>query len=113
MEQNIYVKEAYAALTADGSAEGYVTVTSVAPFYPGATCYVTSDTVESTQCIISEVDSTANKVYVRAVRANGAGPMYGYTPMDAYLLADNARIYMEAGMVPLMAPSTIVKKDRI
>jgi hypothetical protein len=113
MEQNIYVKEAYAALTADGNAQGYVTVASAAPFYPGATAYVTSDTVESLQCIISEVDSTNNRIYLRAVRANGAGPMYGYARMNAYLLADNARIYMEAGMVPLMAPSTIVKKDHV
>lgn len=113
MEQLIYVNEAYAAVTADGNAAGYVTVTSVAPFYPGATAFVTSDNVASTECIIAQVDSANNRIYLRAKRANGAGPMYGFTPMDGYTLAANSRIYMAGGMVPLLSPSTVIKKDSV
>ncbi len=112
-ETNIYVDEAYAALTANGNAGGYVTVGAVDGFYPGGTAYVTSDTVASLKCIITKLDVTNKYIYLRPIPANGAGPQYTYTSLVAYTTATNARVYMEAGIVPLMSPGSIVKKDRV
>ncbi len=112
-ETNIYVDEAYALLAANGNAAGYVQVADVGPFYPGATAYVTSDTVASLKCIITKLDTTNKYIYLRPIPANGAGPQYTYTSLAAYTTVGNARIYAEAGIVPLLSPGTINKRDRV
>lgn len=108
---SIFVKDAAAALTGNGDALGWVTVASVADFYPGAVGALYSAGAGSLAIKIAAVDATNNKIRVRPIPGSGAAT-YGYADVTAYTTAGSAIICQEAGVVPLQAPSTIVKKDR-
>lgn len=91
----IPIAEAYAALSGNGTAAGYITVTSNANFYPGARVTVWSDTVEGTECIITDLVST-DKIGLRVVQPY---PTYGRNTMAAFTVADNAKINQPGQLV--------------
>lgn len=103
----IEVPATSAALSADGDAQGYVTVASNANFYPGATAWLTSNTQPAKYCKITDL-SGATKIGLRFINektTSGAfvGPSYIRNSCAAYLVADGARIDMEASVVPVEA----------
>jgi hypothetical protein len=91
-------------ITGNGDAFGYVTVTSNANYYPGATAWLRSGTTASKQYIVTDLLST-NKVGLREVldatdnARRPAGPQYGRTPLTQWLTADGARISQEKSTV--------------
>lgn len=98
---SIPVSAVSAAFTANGGADGYVTVASNAAFYPGATVWLSSTAVASQEAIVSDL-SGSTKIGVRFVRAVGTGPSYGRNDCSAFLAADTAMISMPAQVVPIL-----------
>jgi hypothetical protein len=111
----IPVRAASAAFTANGGADGFITVTSNADFFPGAFAWVFSTTQTSKYCIITEL-SGSDKIGVRffdkkTTSGLSTGPSYIRDSVAAFLLADGARIEQEAGVVPVF--EGFVKKDKV
>lgn len=83
-----------ANLTADGSNNGTLTVTSTDGFFPGATAWIRSSVVDGTRVVLRDiVDGTHLIVGVIAV---GDHRRFNAT---AYLLADGATINQEPQLV--------------
>lgn len=92
------------ALTGNGDAAGYVTVTSNAAYYPGATVWLRSGTTASKRYMVTNL-SGADKVGLREILdwddnvKRAAGPQYGRTSCVQWLTADGARISQEKSTV--------------
>lgn len=100
----MWAPEATAALTANGGADGFATIGSNALFKVGATVWLKSDTQPSVECRVESL-SGSDKVGLQIKRFQPGFPdkeiaRYGRDSLAAYLLADNARISQEAGVVP-------------
>lgn len=100
------IPEAYAALTGDGTVDGYVTVASNLPFYPGALAWLWSDNAGPTRVKIVSLLGT-DKVRLRAhgdLNGNDirVSPEYGFMDCSAFLVADDAKINQEAQLVPAL-----------
>jgi hypothetical protein len=84
------------ALTADGDALGYVTVTSNANYYPGARVWMSDNgTVGNKEYIVTDL-SGATKVGLREVLdftdKQKRGPRYGRTPVNQWTVANGSKI---------------------
>lgn len=102
---SIWVPEAFAALTADGGADGYATVADNSKFCPGAEVFLSSDLVAGSRGIVTDLVST-NKIGVRLIKEFPLQPpSYGRSDLSAYKLADNAKISMPGQVVPVNQPS--------
>jgi hypothetical protein len=87
------------ALTGNGDADGYVTITSNAAYYPGAFVWMRSGGATTpTRYIVTDL-SGATKVGLREVLASDdnakTGPQYGRTPVTQWTVANSARIFQE------------------
>lgn len=89
---------ATAAFTADGTSGGYVTVADNSSFYPGATCWIHSATVDPKQYVITDLVGST-KIGVREILPMGSGSRTGRTPISQYAVANSARIDQEATTV--------------
>lgn len=91
-------------LTANGDTTklGYVTVTSNANYYPGAICWLRSNTQAGQKFQVVAISGTT-LVGLRALYDAGdfqhRGPSYGLTSLSAFLLADSAQISQEPSTV--------------
>lgn len=102
---SIWVPEAYAAFSADGTATGYAKVASNEKFYPGAEVFVSSDTIAGTRAVITDLVSTTD-IGIRFIgEGSNQPPRYGRNPMNGFLLAENARISMPAQVVRVDQPT--------
>src|SRR5580765_3116098 len=102
---NTWVPEAYAAFSADGTADGYAVVADNSAFYPGAEVYVNSSTVGGQRAVITDLVSTT-KIGIRFVAEYPAKvPTYGRSPMDGYTLAHSATISMPGQVVRVEQPT--------
>lgn len=90
--------DATAALTANGGADGYVTVADATPFYPGALVWLRSNTVASKQYEITDI-AAGNKIGVREVLSMYGGQTYARTPVNQFTTVDAATISQERGPV--------------
>lgn len=96
---NINCPKVHAALTADG-AGGYVTVSDATPLYPGAHVWLRSNTVDSTEYMITDI-ATGNKVGLRDVKAMNGGQTYGKADTSKWKVADAATIDQAPQVVPV------------
>ncbi len=76
-----------AALSADGNANGYVTVASSAGFFVGTRVWLSSATQTSIECFVTEL-VTGGVIGLRDVASSG----YGRTDVSAFLVADAAKL---------------------
>lgn len=83
--------QAHAALSADGDAQGYVTVADATPFYPGALVWLYAAAVGSKEYIITDI-AAGGKIGLREVLPMNGGARYGRTPVTQWLVADDATI---------------------
>lgn len=104
---SIHVPEAYAVLTVDGGADGFVTVADNSKFYPGATAWLYS-TSASQECTITELSGTT-KVGLRFKKAY---PSYGRDSCTAYTTALTSKLSMESQVVSVDQP-TFAKKASV
>lgn len=92
------------ALTGNGDASGYVTVTSNANYYPGAYCWLVGNTAAAKRYVITDLVGTT-KVGVQLILSDagdgkkGQPPRYTRTPVTEYTVADVARISQEPSTV--------------
>lgn len=93
------VHKKHAALTANGGADGLVTVADNSGWLPGSTVWLSSSTQEGLQCIVSQLVGTTQ---IRLRKADAPAP--GAANVSAYLLADGAKISMESQVVPVRDP---------
>lgn len=84
------------------------TVLTVADIF-SASALAGATTTSAQVMIASIVDATHLRVSAR--HAQGGGPNYGYYSATAFTTALGAKIFQEAGVVPLEHWSSIVKKD--
>ncbi len=105
-----YVDKKFALLTDNAGADGLVSIVSNAGWLPGATVFIVSTAVASTECIISEViGNTQLRLRSKGTTRNGqigfvgATPRGGRTDLHLYLLANGANISMEGQVVPVRA----------
>ncbi len=103
----LYAREKVAAFTADGDTAGLgtATIASTVGFCVGADAWITSDTEAPARCVIeSVVSSTVLGIRIKSFRQAPFQdieiPSYGRSSLAIYDLADNARIFQEAGVVP-------------
>lgn len=102
------------AITVDGTATGYVTVTSNANYYPGAVVWMRGNTVASKRYRVTDVKST-NLVGLREIIdwddnvKRAAGPNYGRSPLVQWTVADSARISQEPSVVRVEDSTASVK----
>ena len=84
------------ALTADGSAAGYVTVDSALVLYPGTRGWLGSSTESSIEVVIVKAGTTAGVFYVRQVPTPVEGKptpiSYGVTDVSRFHLGDTATL---------------------
>jgi len=100
-----YVSSTHSALTANGSLDGYATVTSNVAFKVGATVWIRSNTVAGRQCVVTDLSSSTKvglRFYTNDQTSADSVPRYGRSDLSAYLLADGAAISQEAGIVPVI-----------
>lgn len=112
---SIPVDGASAALSADGTSDGYVTVTDNSPYWPGATAWLTSNTKPAQECLITNL-AAGGKVGLRFKQQNKATGIYMtalYTRSDcsAYKVADGARLEQEPSVVPAVFESPAKKSS--
>jgi hypothetical protein len=101
---------AFAALSADGNADGYVTVASNEAFYPGARVWLLSNVVASKEYLVTNL-SGATLIGLREVRDRDGGHRYGRTPVTQWKVAEAATISQEAQVVDVeLANLTKVSK---
>jgi hypothetical protein len=98
---SISVAEVMAAFTANGGADGYVTVADNAKFYPSALVWIWSDNVAAKQYVITDLVGTT-KIGVRLVQNM---PIYHRSDVSAYTLAQNSKISQEAQVVRVVQPT--------
>ena len=102
---SIWVPEANAALTADGSATGYITVADNSPFYPSAEAFLYSANVTGQRVKITELVST-NKIGIRFLgEFPNQVPTYGKSDCSSLKLADTAMISMPGQVVRVEQPT--------
>lgn len=100
------VRDLVVPLTGDGTADGYVTVSTAnaAKLYPGTVANLYSAGAGSLEVVITDVDDGSGKVGVRALpqtRAEGSGPNYGRTPVTAYTVLGSASLQISTQIVPV------------
>lgn len=101
-----YVSEKYAALTADGTADGLITLASNEDWLPGATLWLASATATSIEAIVVEqVGTTQLRLRNKTNKAQR-----GISDVSAFTVADSASVAMEGQIVPVMAPFVAAKK---
>ena len=93
------VGAASAALTADGTADGYITVADNTPFYKGADCFL-AKAGSQVEVIITEI-AAAGKIGLQLKRAYGVlnSPNYGRSDMSAYTLAAGWSIFQPSQFI--------------
>jgi hypothetical protein len=103
---SIWVPEAFAAFTADGTAAGVVTVASTSPFYSGAECFLSSDNTTGQRALITDIlSSTTFRVRFLAEFPNRV-PTYGYSDIHTnFTVALNAKVSMPAQVVQIDQPT--------
>ena len=81
---SIWVPEAFAVFSSNGTSAGFAVVADNSAFYPGAEVYVVSDTIAGRRGIITELSSTTG-IGIRFVADGKAQvPVYGKDSMAAY-----------------------------
>lgn len=90
----VVVAASSAALTADGTSVGYVTIASTSTFFVGALVYLSSTTQVSQAFRIADIPD-ATRI---GLRANN-GINYGHVDVSAYLVADSAHIWQDSQLV--------------
>lgn len=98
------IAAAGAALSADGTADGSVTVASTTPFRAKARAMIVDNNTAAVEVIIAEiVSATVMKLRLVVPTAGTVGqepnlglrgPNYGFSSMAAYTVAQSARIDM-------------------
>lgn len=105
-----HIAEALAAFTANGGADGFITVADNTGFYPGALAWIWSSTQASRRVQITSLQGTT-KIGVRfhgnaaEGETRGVAPSYGRDSVSAFLLADGATIDQEAQAVRVIQPT--------
>ena len=103
-----WAPEAYAALSADGSAAGYVTVADNTVFYTGAHVILSCDSIQGQRAMIVKIGASG-KIYVRFINEGHLQvPTYGYSDVSAYTTAGHAAIFMHGQVVRLNGIGTQV-----
>ncbi|CAB4127321.1 hypothetical protein UFOVP75_138 [uncultured Caudovirales phage] len=92
-----FVSQRFAPLKGDGRADGLLSIDNNAPFLPGATIFLISDTQDSLECIVAE-QVGAQQIRVRAKTSKA---QRGSSDVSAYLAADHASVSMEGQVVPV------------
>jgi len=101
-----YVTEKHAALTADGTAAGLVTIASNEDWLPGVTAWLSSTTETSIEVVVAEqVGTTQLKLRAKTNKAQ-----HGVSDVSAFTLADDAALSHEGQIVPVMATFVAAKK---
>lgn len=91
--------EVTAALTVNGTDQGYVGVADVAPFYPGARVWLSSATGPSPKEYII-TDLVASTIGLREIlSARDGSARYGKTPVSQWTVAVGSRISQERQVV--------------
>ena len=98
---SIFVPDAYAAFTANGGADGYVTVGDNSTFFPSARVWLWSNTVSPLEYIVTDLVGST-KIGVRKI---GSAPTYTRTDISTLLLADSAKIAMDGQIVRVEQPT--------
>lgn len=130
---NIEVGQLIAAFTANGTAQGYVTVTSSTGFLPGAICGLSDNAGRGMTVMITDVPS-ATLIGVRQVAQPAIYPQptgldfgsgmtgpaqtltenmtanYGRTNISAFLTANSATITQYAGIVRVEPSSQVAPR---
>jgi hypothetical protein len=103
---SIWVPEAFALFTADGTAAGVVTVASTATFFSGAEIYLSSDNVKGQRAIITDILTTTT-FRVRFVNEfPNRVPSYGYSDLHTnFTLVLNAAVSQPAQVVQVDQPT--------
>ena len=108
---NVEIPAANAAFSADGDAQGYITVASNAAFYPGAKVWLIKPLggapfflpLLQQAGIITDLNG-ATKIGVRFDNPIGTGPSYGRNDCSAFTLADGSYIMQERQLVRVEQP---------
>lgn len=102
-----WIKEAGAALVANGGSDGYVQVADSLPFYTGAFAWLSDDNGLNQRVMITEVITSTNKLGVRFFPDNEISPTppsYGRSDASDFTTANSARIDQEAQLVRVQPP---------
>lgn len=95
----ISIAPAFAAFTANGGTDGYVTVTDNSAFYPGAIIWLHSTTQAGQQGLITDLVSTT-KIGIRFIGTfPNQAPTYGKNDCSAFTTANSASISQESQVV--------------
>lgn len=105
----LQVPAAQAALTVNGTATGFITVGSDAPFYVGAECWLKNDN-GSQRCLITEL-AGAGVIGLRFLDEENRGnvatrPNYGRSNCSAYTTATNSKLFQPQQYVNVDAVGT-------
>jgi hypothetical protein len=101
------VPAASAALTVDGSADGYVTVADNTVFFKGAQAFLSDGNTAATEAVITEIGA-AGKVGLRIVTRQAPddnspgglrGPNYGRSDLTAFTVAQSAKLTMPSQFI--------------
>ena len=102
---SIWVPEAYAVFSSNGTADGYAVVADNSKFYPSAECFVSADGIDGVRAVITDLISST-KVGIRVVgEFPNRVPTYGRSPMVAFTTALNAAISMPGQVVRVEQPT--------
>lgn len=98
---SVFVRDALASFTSDGTTDGYVTVASNADFYPSARVWIWDDNTAGREYIITDLVGST-KIGVRLV---SLVPSYTRSNVSAYTTGQNAKISMDAQVVRVDQPT--------